>query len=580
MDKKDPAKKNFLKPTLNFTTRYLRIGEDKTSERIAVTELVAAEHLLAHFPNFETYSARGFEKAPLQLGEYTKYSEDEEAVLATVSGYPKVVKVLVKDDEDQEKEVTTVSIEPLFIVSQDKMQVKVALHPVLQDAQSLKTFDLNNLLANQGIRFGIDQDTILEVNKWLDEGEIEFKKVVLARGQHVGKSIDAYLHFELEIGPIAGAVLKDGSIDYRERRIMVGINQDQVIATKIPAVQGDPGINVFGEETPAPEGKDLTIRLLNEAKFSPETMQVTAAKDGVLSVVNNNVIKVLSHQKIHSDVSYETGNIESKNCLTINGSVQPGFKVSAAGDTKISGGVMSGTVDCNSNLVIQGGITGKNSKISASGDVDFSFIEQATMECGGICVIRKQSYYSNVSAGSDLRCKDQGVIVGGQTIAEGDLTLWDVGAENARPALIAAGVVALRLQHYKELQQSTVNQREEIIQWLQRYRGSSKSKKVKKMEQQLDDTKMLLLRVNLIPGTGIYSRIAPPEGMNVSQNPDYNPAGGTPIEKITIEIHGTIYAGTTIYIGNKHIKLEKTVTHRQFRLTPNGKRIIAVPLST
>lgn len=575
-EKNKPPKKKILEPTLNFVTEHIKIGEDDLADKIPVTELVPAGHLLAHFPNFEKFSLRGYEKAPLEHGENTSLTSDEESIIASVPGYPKVKKIRSKEFSEL---ITLISIEPLFIITHDKMKVTVALHPILKRGKSLKDFDIHTLLTEQGIQYGIDPAALSEVQHWLDEGENEFTKCVLARGKPVGKSTDAYLRFNIEIGPIAGTVMKNGSIDYRERRIMVGVNKDQSIATKIPAIQGPPGVDIFGEETPAPEGKDLIIRILNDARFSKESMEVTATKDGVLSVVNNNVIKVLSHQTIHSDIDYETGNVESQNCLTIHGSVQPGFKVTAKGDVKITGGIMSGKVNCESNLVVQGGITGKNSQIAADGDVDLLFIEQGVLKCGGLCVLRKQSYYSTITSGSSVRCKDQGKVVGGEIVAEGDVTLYDIGAENASPSLIAAGVVAERLHHLNELKQSVIDQQEEIIKWLQRYRGSAKSKKIRKMEEKLAETKMLVLRVNLVPGTGIYSRVAGPVDEKMTSSGDYDARGGIAIDKIKIDIHGTVYAGTELRIGNRNIKLEKTVSSRQFRLQPNGKRIIAVPIS-
>ena len=44
------------------------------------------------------------------------------------------------------------------------------------------------------------------------------------------------------------------------------------------------------------------------------------------------------------------------------------------------------------------------------------------------------------------------------------------------------------------------------------------------MEQQLAETKMLLMRVNLIPGTGKYSRVAGPDDAPLVEtaNEDYN----------------------------------------------------------
>lgn len=566
----------YLEPTFNFATEYIKIGEDESTDKIAVTELVQAGHLLAHFPNFEKFSARGYEKATIELGENTVLAKDEESIIATVPGYPKVQKTR---DKKTKEPIVSLSIEPLFIIRHDKMLVTVALHPILNSGQSLKDFEVRTLLSEQGVKHGINEAALGELQEWLDEEEVEFKKIVVANGTSPGNSKDAYLKYNMEVGPIAGMVMADGSIDFRERRIMVGVNNGQSIATKVPAVQGAPGIDIFGTETPAPEGKDLQVRVLNDAKFSKESLEVTATKDGVLSIVNNNVIKVLSHQVIHGDINYDTGNVESKNCLSINGSVQPGFKVGALGDVKISGGIMSGTVYCEGNLVVQGGITGKNSQITALGDVDLYFVEQGVVSCGGICVIRKQSYYSKINTSGDLRCKEQGKIVGGEIIAEGNITLWDVGAQTAKSSTLAAGVVPDRLTHQRELKQSIVDQQEQIVQWIQRYRGSSSSKKVKKMEKKLADTKMLLLRLNLIPGTGIYSRVAGPADEVDSNNKDYCAKDGIPIEDIRIDVYGTVFSGTEIWIGNRNIRLEKTVSNRQFRLQPNGKRIIAVPIS-
>jgi hypothetical protein len=138
--------------------------------------------------------------------------------------------------------------------------------------------------------------------------------------------------------------------------------------------------------------------------------------------------------------------------------------------------------------------------------------------------------------------------MGGKFIAEGNITLGNVGSENSTPSIIAAGTVADRLEHLQQLKTSVLEQQDAIIQWLQRYRGSSKSKKVRQMEQQLAETKLLLLRVNLIPGAGKYSRVAGPDEAPTAQiqNEDYNSEGGIPIENITIDVIGTIFAGTMI----------------------------------
>jgi hypothetical protein len=353
-EKKSPKTKKILEPSFHFATGKIQIGDD-VENKVTVSELVPANHILADFPNFKRLEPKGYEKATILCGDNTCFSEDGESILSLVPGYPKIISGPGNNAEDQ----VIISVEPLFILSPDKMKVTLAVHPPLPDCRSLQNVDLSELLESASIVFGLDEKQLKKAREFIRSGEPEFSKFVIARGRPVGESSDAYLRYELEIGPIAGTLLEDGSIDFRDRRIMVGINKGQCIATKIPPVQGTPGVNVFGEETPAPEGKDIKINTLNDAKFSPETLQVTATKDGVLSIVNGNVIKVCSKQVINSDIDYKTGNVDSRNCVTVRGSVQPGFKVTADGDLEITGNVMSTSIKGLGNIVVKGGITGK-----------------------------------------------------------------------------------------------------------------------------------------------------------------------------------------------------------------------------
>lgn len=579
-DKLDkPDKPEFFKPHIHFKTSLIKIGDDYTTDKISVSELVRKNNILASFKNFQIYEKDGYQKAPLEPGENCAFAEDEESIIATIAGYPKVTKRKVKGVSEL---LTIISIEPVITISPDNMKAVMALHPQIEEAPPLTKEIIQEIITDFEIVHGIDDTALEEINDVIKERDIEFNKIKFAKGTPVEKSYDSYLRFDMEVGPIAGTILEDGSIDFRDRRIMVGVNEGQCIATKIPAITGEPGINIFGEETPARTPVDIKVQPLNDAKFVSETNQVIATNSGVLSIVNGNVIKVLSHQLISGDIDFNTGNVDSMNCVTIEGAVQPGFKVHTIGDLKIGGGIMSASITCDANLVINGGITGKKSKIISTGDCDINFIEQGTLNCGGLCVVRKQSYYSDITAEGDIRCKPESKIMGGTLFAGGSITLFDVGADNSVPSHIAAGIVPQRLQQYEELKQSLVDQEEEIVQWLQRYKGSSHSKKVRNMEQELSETKLNRIRFNLIPGTGIYSRAAGPndtiDGNNDDNNEDYNAEGGIDIEQITIDVCGEVRKDTVIRIGNRKLRLQKTVTNRQFKLHPNGKRIIAVPL--
>ncbi len=566
--------RKFLEPTLHFATQFLKIGEDDTTDKIPVTELVQENQMLANFPNFQAFASEGYEKALIEVGDNVEYSEDGESLHASTIGYPKVTKI---NRDDVDGTITVISIEPLFIYEADKMKVSLALHPQIEGGHSLSDENIDDLIQAQGIVYGLHEEAVEDIKRFINSGAKEFKKIAIAVGQPVGESEDAYLRYDIEIGPIAGTILENGNIDFRDRRIMVGVESGQRIATKIPAVQGISGINVLGEETEAREGKDMKVEVLNDAKFSQETMEVTATKNGVLSIVNNNVIKVLSHHVIAGNVDYETGNVQSMNSVTIQGSVQPGFKIDVGGDLRIIGGISSALIHCNGNVVINGGITGKSPMLVTNGDIDLNFIENGVIDAGGLVVVRRQSYYSKISAGAAVRCQMTSKIMGGKLIAAGNITAGDIGSENSTPSILAAGVLNERLQQYLNFKSFIVDQQEAIIQWLHKYKGSSQSKKIKKMEQELSETKLKLLRLNLIPGSGTFSRTAPPDDAPPDAE-EFSDENSIAIEKIKIDIHGTVFGGTEIRIGNRTMKLDKTVSKRQFKLDPKGKRIIAVPI--
>ncbi len=202
--------KKIMEPTFHFITKSLKIGEDYTTDKIPVTELVKSGQILADFPNFQKFASKGYEKAPIEFGDYSEYSEDEESIVATVAGYPKVTKSTEKDSDET---VTIISVEPVFKVDPNNMKVTLAIHPPVDKGHSLQNISLEDLLSEEEIVFGIDESALAKAAEFIKEGANEFKNMSIAKGQDVGESEDAYLRYDLEIGPIAGTLLEDGSIN-------------------------------------------------------------------------------------------------------------------------------------------------------------------------------------------------------------------------------------------------------------------------------------------------------------------------------------------------------------------------------
>lgn len=164
-----------------------------------------------------------------------------------------------------------VNMIPMVHVSTDKMQALLTLYPPLSDKPALQQEGLETILREEGINFGIDQAILTENVKKLATLKSPLNSIPIARGMLPIDGKDAYLRLELEIGPIPGKILRDGTIDFRERKIFTGVDENQVIAVRVPETIGTPGINVFGESIPQQPGKDITVK-------SPVTATSSAAR--------------------------------------------------------------------------------------------------------------------------------------------------------------------------------------------------------------------------------------------------------------------------------------------------------------
>lgn len=573
MSESTPQK--ILDPELHFSEQHIRIGDPELGEEVKVSQLVKKGAILADFTEYERLKSKGFSKKPLEPGENVKFSDNENSLIATATGYPKT---RLYGGEDGGLQTLLISIIPLVAISYDKMEATLEIHPPLPNKPSLVGELLTELIKEAKVIFGLDNDAITKAQQLINRGFFDFEKITIAKGEFPSEGTDAFIKYALEIGPLAGRELEDGSIDFRDRKVMVGIKKGELIATKIPQVPGNPGHNVLGEEIEPKRGKDLKIKVTGSSSFNPETNEILATQDGALSIVNDEVIKVSTKHTIQTDIDFNTGNIESGNCVVIKGSVQPGFKVNVDGDLEISDSVSGGHVTSHGNIVIKGGITGKETLVEADGDLDIKFIERSGLQSGGIVVVRKQAYYSDIRAKSDIRCHKTSKLIGGITIAGGNLTVGDVGGDNCQPGILAAGVDFERYALLLELKNQLVKQQEETIAAMQVVGRSAGSKKIRRMEEKEEELKLQIKQINLIPGTELYSRVGRgKERDDVAEDaPLYQK--GIEIEKIRIEIQGTIYAGTKLLIGNRTATLSQNVTKRRYRLSKNLKNIMAIPL--
>ncbi len=544
---------------IHFTSETVSVQDGEVTNEYEISQLVRPGELVVSIVQDEGASSKKKNPQNIHLvaAENCEHSAGGQSLLSTVTGYPRVD---LKEEGDNT--LVTVTVTPIVVVPEDRMKAAVSVHPPVGDTPELKIEDLLFFLKEAGVVYGIDQRFL---NKALEQVNKEKKPVaemVVAHAMPPINGFDAHLRMDVEIGSMPGKLRGDGSIDFRERRMFVSVEQGQLIATKISQTTGIPGKNVMGQLIPQKEGRDITVRVTEDAVYNEEDQTVRATKAGVVSIVKDNTIRVSSKQSISGDIDFNTGNIYSKNSVEIGGSVKQDFVVSARGDIMIGSDIQSASVNSHGNLIVKGGVVG-NSSISIRGDADINFIENSTIHAGGNVVIRKSSYYSTIISDGNIAGDQKAKIVGGTLACSGSLTTGDIGSQTASAASITVGIDIKRYSHFQELHQKIVELTEQTALWLQRYGPEAqKSNKMIEMEEELMKAKSEIASLNLIPGS--------PEN---SMSEDF-----TVEDNAEILVYGEIYAGTKLRIGNVTKTIVLNQKNKKFRINNATNTIEVVPL--
>ncbi|WP_136805196.1 DUF342 domain-containing protein [Desulfosediminicola flagellatus] len=536
--------------TTHFTSQTIITEADDVSGELVIHERVKQNQVIISLSP-ETSP----DTAILVAGENCCLSDDNQKLTALLAGYPEVTTRI-----DNGRIIIEASLNPLITLSKDNMLALMNLYPPVQSQSALTLDELRGYIEEQNICYGIDEALLAETLQTVLLKSRPSKNVPVARGMLPINGNDAFLRFEVEIGPLPGKILQDGSMDWRERKIFIGIEKDEIIATKVPLTEGTPGVNIFRQLIPQTPGKDITVKVAGDVEYREESGQVVASRSGVLSIVNETDVKVSAKQTINGDVDFSVGNIESKDGLEIRGNVKPGFIVRCRGDLLIGGNVESATIRCIGNTKLTGGIIGENAVLSTEGDIEIAFIERGKLTAGGTVVIRKGAYYATVSSQKKILCKPDVKIIGGYFSCGSDFIGRDIGSGNAAPASIAAGINPGRLEQRRKFKKEIVTLENELVSLLaihgEEYAGSDD---YQEKRSHLNKLRKNLRKFNLIEGSPNYSR-HDAAFMHSSA---------------TITVYGKIAAGTRLRIGNAKTTLEEDASAIRFYIDrPTGKIII------
>jgi uncharacterized protein (DUF342 family) len=291
--------------------------------------------------------------------------------------------------------------------------------------ESYQTF-----LKSNRVYYGIDQDFLI---KFADKPVFK-ERVVIAEGLSPVNGRDAYMRYNFETDQ-SKVRLKEGAngrVDFKDLKIIQNVVEAQSLAKKVPPEKGIPGRTVTGNQIPARDGKDIALPLGKNVHVGNDGATIIADINGQVVEVNGK-INVEPVYTVDGNVSLKTGNIIFLGTVIVNGNVEDGFSVKAAGNIEVNGTVEKAELDAEGDIIVHQGITGRGSGIIRAGKTLVArFIENTVIEAGDTVIASDGIINSRVDAGKRIICQGKrATIVGGRLRASEEINAKILGSSTA-----------------------------------------------------------------------------------------------------------------------------------------------------
>ena len=294
-------------------------------------------------------------------------------------------------------------------VEEDEMAAWLYLAPP-DEGQTYTRRDLENYLELQGVVKGYHSSNLSAMIK----KKVYDREILVARGAQSKPGTDGWFEYlfspEEHCGP---RVNEDGSVDYSSMSALQNVHKGDKVAIYHYAVQGENGYTVTGGEMKADPVRDLPP--MRGKGITRENGTYYAQSDGKFEVKDGKIDSQNVHE-IMGDVDAIIGKIEFFGDIIINGNVEGGIVIRAGRNIEIHGTTGAATLFAGGDVMLTRGIQG-GGKISARGNVFAEFIENTTVDAGGLV-------QCNVILNAKVNARDKvittgkrGAIIGGYTHA-------------------------------------------------------------------------------------------------------------------------------------------------------------------
>ncbi|MFH0730127.1 MAG: FapA family protein [Pseudomonadota bacterium] len=305
-----------------------------------------------------------------------------------------------------------------LIVSEDRLTA--IIRPAGGRGVANSVSYVHELLAAGNITHGILPDP--KIIAYMETDALEGKPLTVAHGTPPKPGTNATIRYHMDTGEKSDKTQTVGIIDYRDRGQLPHVNKGELLAEKIPAVPGEPGVDVYGAKLAPPKSLDQNLRNGAGTVLSVDGLRLTAETAGQPKITFGGRVSVLTELKIDGDLDFKTGHVDFDGNIIVTGCVQSGFRVKGhhltaneiaeadikvTGDITVAGGIIGATINSQGNIQAK---YIKDAKISTYGNITVTKeIADSTIETSGSCIVGGGKIFaSTISAKQGIQSKDIG----------------------------------------------------------------------------------------------------------------------------------------------------------------------------
>jgi uncharacterized protein (DUF342 family) len=312
-------------------------------------------------------------------------------------------------------------------IVEGEMKANIKVSPPGPGGRDYSAENYINFLHSNKVHYGIKEDRIGQ----MVDRPVYQEPVTLAEGDRPIDGRDAYIQYNFETGQ-GKLRLREGSngrVNFKDLNIIQNVVVNQPLAVKIAAQNGKNGKNIREGLLFAKDGKDIPLPLGKNVRLADDGVTIVADINGQVLVVNGK-INVEPVYTVDGGVNLKSGNIDFLGTVIINGDVEDGFFVKAAGNIEVNGTVEKAELVSEGNIVVTQGITGKGEGVIKAGhSVWAKFIENAMVESGDLVIVSDGIINCRVDAVKRVLCQGKrAAIVGGRVRACEEINAKTLGS--------------------------------------------------------------------------------------------------------------------------------------------------------